>query len=119
MQGHTNINNESNKCSIILEAVQAVPIKFSVKIVRLRSIIKLANAMTLTLTEGHNCVSNFTFFLTCTIIVKSRTIIILAMAFRLGMTVDLNIMHGNYMLMLVSMTFDLDARSQWVGRGRK
>ena len=35
LQGHTYLNDENNKCSIILETVQAMAIKFAVKIVRL------------------------------------------------------------------------------------
>ena len=34
IQGHTDLNHENNKCSTILEIVQAMPIKFTVKIVR-------------------------------------------------------------------------------------
>ena len=33
IQGHTDLNHENNKCLIILETVQAMPIKFAVKIV--------------------------------------------------------------------------------------
>ena len=35
-QGHTYLNHENNKCSIISETVQAIPIRFAVKIVRLK-----------------------------------------------------------------------------------
>ena len=35
-KGHVYLNHESNKCSIVLETVQAMPIKFAVKIVRIR-----------------------------------------------------------------------------------
>ena len=35
IQGHTDRNRENDKCSIISETVQALPIKFDVKIVRL------------------------------------------------------------------------------------
>ena len=37
IQGHTDFNHEieNNKCSIISETIQALPIKFAVKIVRL------------------------------------------------------------------------------------
>ena len=34
IQGHTHLTHENNKCSIISETVQAIPIKFAVKIVR-------------------------------------------------------------------------------------
>ena len=33
IQGHTDLNHEHNKCLIISETVQAMPIKFAVKIV--------------------------------------------------------------------------------------
>ena len=36
MQGHTYLNHENNNCSIISETVQAMLIKFPVKIVRLK-----------------------------------------------------------------------------------
>ena len=36
IQGHTDLNHETEKCSITSETVQALPIKFAVKIVRLK-----------------------------------------------------------------------------------
>ena len=36
IQGHTDMNHENNKCLIISETIQAMPIKFTVKIVRLK-----------------------------------------------------------------------------------
>ena len=36
IQGHTDRNHENNKCLIISETMQAMPIKFAVKIVRLK-----------------------------------------------------------------------------------
>ena len=38
------------------------------------------------------------------------------MALKLGVTVDLRMA---YMPILILMTLDLDARSQWLGRGKK
>ena len=35
IQGHIDLNHENNKCSIISEIFQALPIKFFVQIVRL------------------------------------------------------------------------------------
>ena len=35
-QGHTYLNHENNKCSIISETVQATTITFDVKVVRLK-----------------------------------------------------------------------------------
>ena len=40
MQGLTDLNDDNNKCSIISETVQAMPVKFAdVKIVRLKVFI--------------------------------------------------------------------------------
>ena len=36
IEGHTNLNHENNKCSIISETVQAITITFAVKVVRLK-----------------------------------------------------------------------------------
>ena len=36
IQGHTDLNGENNKCSIVSETVPAMPIKFVVKNVRLK-----------------------------------------------------------------------------------
>ena len=36
IQGHTYLNHENNKCSIISQTVQTIPIKFAVKIARLK-----------------------------------------------------------------------------------
>ena len=33
IQGHTDLNHENNKCLILSETVQAMPVKFAVKIV--------------------------------------------------------------------------------------
>ena len=37
IQGHTDFNHENNKCLIISETVQAMPIMFAVKLVRLKA----------------------------------------------------------------------------------
>ena len=34
IQGHTDLDHEKDKCSIISETIQAVPITFAVKIVQ-------------------------------------------------------------------------------------
>ena len=34
--GHTDLNHENNKCLMISETVQTIPVKFAVKIVRLK-----------------------------------------------------------------------------------
>ena len=63
-QGHTG---HTLTCSIISKSFQAIPIKFSVKIVRQKvyTIFSLSDDLDLTLTvthQGHNCVSKLTVF---------------------------------------------------------
>ena len=62
IQGHTYLNHENNKCSIVSETVQAMPITFAVKIVRLKPKIYMifASPMTFTFIQSHNYVSNVT-----------------------------------------------------------
>ena len=48
IQSHTYLNQENNKCLIISETIQAMPIKFVVKIVRLKVYMTIASLMTLT-----------------------------------------------------------------------
>ena len=68
IQGHTDLNHENNKLSIVSQTFQAVFVIFGVNIVRLRVYIIVASSMTLTFTEGYNCVSNLPIFLTCSLI---------------------------------------------------
>ena len=98
----------------ISETVQAMPIKFAVKIVRLKVYNNLLSLMTLLFTQGHNCISNWTICLTCSIIAISRTV------FKLWQSTchDGRHMHGTYAHARFDH-LDLDARSQWVGKGRK
>ena len=59
MQGHTDLNHGNNKCSsIISETVEVIPIKFAVKIVRLK--VCMTSPMTLLFTQCHKCVSDLT-----------------------------------------------------------
>ena len=58
--GHTDLNHENNKCLIISETIQAMPIKFAVKIVPVKAYMTIASPMTLTFIQGHECVSNMT-----------------------------------------------------------
>ena len=51
----------------ISETIQAMPIKFAVKLVGLKVYMTIANSMTLTFVQGHKRVSNWTTFLTCNI----------------------------------------------------
>ena len=62
IQGHKDLNHENNKCSIISETVQGMPIKFAVKTVQLKVYMTIASLMTLTFTQDHNCISNWTTF---------------------------------------------------------
>ena len=62
IQGHTDLNHENNTSLIISETIQAMPIKFAVKIVRLQVCTTIASPMTLTFIQGHKCVTNWTTF---------------------------------------------------------
>ena len=62
IQGHTDHNHENNKCLIISETIQAIPIKCAVKIVQLKVYMTIASLMTLPFIQGHKCISNFTTF---------------------------------------------------------
>ena len=52
-QGHTHLNNENNKfyCSIISGTIQEMPIRFAVKIVRLRVYMIVASPIALTFSK--------------------------------------------------------------------
>ena len=67
IQGKSDLNHENNKCLIISETFQAMPIKFALEIVRLKVSMTIASPMTLTCIQGHKCVSNLTTFLTCNV----------------------------------------------------
>ena len=58
VQGHTDLNKNKIKSSIISEAFLGMLIKFAAQIVRQ----KVYN-ITLAFIQGHNCVSNLTIFL--------------------------------------------------------
>ena len=60
IQGLTDLNHENNKCFIISKILQAIAIKFAVKIVRLKVYMTIVSPMTLTFTQGHNCISDLT-----------------------------------------------------------
>ena len=62
IQGHTYLNHENNKCSIISGTIQAMPITFTVKIVRLKVYMTITSPIILTFIQGHKCVSNVTTF---------------------------------------------------------
>ena len=60
IQGHINLIHENNTFFIISETLQAVLIKFAVKIVRLKVWMIFSQSDGLALTQGHNCISNLT-----------------------------------------------------------
>ena len=60
--GHTDRNHENNKCLIIFENIQAMPIKFGMLIVQLKVYLTIASPLTVTFIQGHKCVSNLTTF---------------------------------------------------------
>ena len=66
IQGHIALNHENNKCFIISETIsetiQAMPVKFAVKTVRIKVYLTIASPMTLTFIQGHKCISNVTTF---------------------------------------------------------
>ena len=95
------------------ESAPAMPIMFAVKIVQLKAYTIFSQPMTLLFTQGHKCVK-LDKCLTCTIIVISQIVCKLYMAFKHGMTVDLCIAYAQACV----NDLDLDARSQWVGKGR-
>ena len=60
IQGYTYLNHKNNKCLIISETIQAMPIIFTVEIVRLNVYMATVSPMTLTFIQGRNDVSNLT-----------------------------------------------------------
>ena len=62
IQGHTNLNYENNKCLITSETIQAMPIMFAVKIIRLKVYMTIASPTIMTFIQGHKCVANLTTF---------------------------------------------------------
>ena len=62
IQGHTDLNHENNNCLNISETIQAMPINFAVKIVRLKVYMTIASPITVSFIQGHKCVSNLTTF---------------------------------------------------------
>ena len=58
IQGHTDLNHENNKCMIISNIIQALPITFAAMIVRLKVYMTTSSPITLPFIQGHTCVSN-------------------------------------------------------------
>ena len=61
--GQTDLNHDNNKCLIISETVQAMPIKFALKITQLKVYMIFTIPMTVTFTQGHKCIANLTIVL--------------------------------------------------------
>ena len=59
IQGHTDLNRE-NGCLIISETIEAMAVKFALKLVRLKVYMIIVSPMTLLFMQGHNCLSNLT-----------------------------------------------------------
>ena len=74
IEGHTDLTHENNECSIISESVQAMPIKFSVKIVRLNVYIIFYPSNDLALHSRPQLRLKLNKCLTCTIIAISQTV---------------------------------------------
>ena len=101
IQGHTDLNHENNECLIISETVQAMAIKFAVKIVQLKVYIIFSQSNDLALHSKSQLHLKHDNCLTCIIIAISRT------AFKLwhsNLAVDLCMA---YLLIFVSMTLTL------------
>ena len=62
IQGQSDLDNEYITCLIISKTIQAMPINFAVKIVRLKVYTTIASPMTLTFTQGPKCVTNVTTY---------------------------------------------------------
>ena len=116
IQGHRDLNHDYNKRFDYFRnnwsSAHAVTFEVQLKVY----IMTIACPMTILFTQGHNCVSNFTLFLRCSIN-SNISDSIYAMALKLGMTVDL---YMAYMLMLISMTLMQDhsgsakAKKRWI-----
>ena len=83
IQGHTDRNHENNKCLIISETIEAIPIKFAGKIVRPKVDRVIASPMTFTFKSRPQVRLKPDYFLTCNILDNIEAII-----FTLGMPVD-------------------------------
>ena len=102
-----------NKCSVILETVQAMLITFEMKIKGLCNVCQHYGLRLLLMSQQGLKLDTF---LTCSLIVISRTIFKEIKGFKLSMTVRV-CMHNTYDRAHFAV-FDLDGRSQWLGRGK-
>ena len=67
IQGHTDLDLENNKCLIISENIQAMLVKFTVKIVGLKVYMTIARPMTFNLHSRLQVRLKLDYFLTCNI----------------------------------------------------
>ena len=74
-QGHTDLNHENNKCLIISETVQAMPITFAVKIVQLKVYVIFSQSNDLALHSRSQLHLKFDKCLTCTSSTSTSSII--------------------------------------------
>ena len=106
IQGHADLNHENNKCS---ETVQATPIKFAVKIVRLKDYAICSQCEDLSLHSRSQLCLKLDKCYTCTIVAISRTVFLKLFMPQLGMPTDLcmayKYAHAHF------NDHDLDARS--------
>ena len=100
IQGHTDLNYEDNNFWIISETIQAMPIKFSVKIVRQKVYMTTASPMTTSFTSA------------------SQTLLFNLRYLGQCLSYYIQTWHGGrFMDAVYAHDLDLDARSQWVSKG--
>ena len=101
---------QNNICLIISETIQEMPIKFAVKIVRLKvdNIMIIASPMTLTFIQGRKCVWSLTGFELA--ISQKRFELLYIHTWHDGTLMDALYAHARF------DDPDLDAMSQWVGK---
>ena len=115
IQGHTDLNHENNKCLIISENIQAMPIKFAVKIVRLKINMTIVSPMILTFTsQGHDLdvTSASQTWLLFNLQYLGQYLSYYIQTWHVGSLVDAIDAHARFDYI------DLDARSQWLGKGK-
>ena len=91
IQVHTDLNDKNNKCSIISETVQAMPITVAVRIVRLKVYIICSQSDDLALHSRSQLRLKLDKSLTCTIIALSRTV---CLSYVIQTWHDGRLMHG-------------------------
>ena len=111
IQGHTDLNHENEKCSIISETVQQMLIKSAVKIVRLCNLFQSDDRQDSPTNGLHSKSQVLRLNLGICLIYRYYNNHISdsveATAFKLGMPVEVCIIYTLYMLMHVPMTMTL------------